>query len=202
MARTGGRNLWIAVPAGLLCAAIVVALAYFAMPMVPLSVAWAGEVLRAATTPKDPGETPTPIAMAERPDCRDLFPDDLWIELVWSRDALLAQSIAVPDTMPPTLVEALTPTVLVTCVWRGTDGRQLVTSLARIPDETAPIAEASLRAEGFLCRKVAGGALICRQPSGDNLVQQVLRDGVWLSIAERGWHPPGFADRLTAHVWG
>jgi hypothetical protein len=27
MARTGGRNLWIAVPAGLLCAAIVVALA-------------------------------------------------------------------------------------------------------------------------------------------------------------------------------
>ncbi|HET6302960.1 hypothetical protein [Microbacterium sp.] len=201
MARTGGRNLWIAVPAGLLCAAVVVALAYFAMPMVPVSVAWAGEVLRAATTPKDPGEAPPPIAMAERPDCRDLFPDDLWIELVWSRDALLAQSIAVPDTMPPTLVEALTPTVLVTCVWRGDDGRQLVASLARVPDETAPVAEAALRAEGFLCRTVVGGTLICRQPSGDDLVQQVLRDGVWLSIAERGWHPPGFADRLAAHVW-
>ncbi len=201
MARTAGRNLWIAVPAGLLCAAVVVALAYFAMPMVPVSVAWAGEVLRSASTPKDPGEAPPPITQAERPDCRDLYPDDLWAELVWSRDTLLAQSIAGPDTMPPALVEALTPTVLVTCTWRGGDGRQLVTALARVPEQTTPVAEAALRAEGFLCRTVVGGMLICRQPSGDDLVQQVLRDGVWLSIAERGWHPLGFADRVVAHVW-
>ena len=49
MARTGGRNAWIAWPAGLLCAAVVVSLAWLAQPMVPVSVAWVGDMLRAAT---------------------------------------------------------------------------------------------------------------------------------------------------------
>ena len=52
MARVGGRNSWIAVPVGLGCAAIVGALVWLSLPMVPVTVAWAGDMLRNATSPR------------------------------------------------------------------------------------------------------------------------------------------------------
>ena len=50
MARVAGRNSWIAVPAGLVCAAVVGTLVWLSLPMVPVTVAWAGDMLRNAST--------------------------------------------------------------------------------------------------------------------------------------------------------
>ena len=65
MARVGGRNSWIAVPVGLVCAAIVAALVWLSLPMVPVTVAWAGDMLRNATAPRpQPTQADTPARHA------------------------------------------------------------------------------------------------------------------------------------------
>ena len=59
MARIGGRNLWLAWPAGLLCAGVVGALVWLAVPAIPGTVLFVGDTLRAATS--------APEAAAARP---------------------------------------------------------------------------------------------------------------------------------------
>jgi hypothetical protein len=46
MARVGGRNLAVSWIAGLLCAGIVVALAWFALPMLPVMAEFFGDGIR------------------------------------------------------------------------------------------------------------------------------------------------------------
>ena len=99
MARVGGRNLWIAVPAGVLCAAVVGALAYLSAPMIPVAVAWAGDTLRAATS--DPTQNPYAVEEptgATAVDCRDLYPNALWTRMNWHREGLLSQDASAPAT--------------------------------------------------------------------------------------------------------
>lgn len=205
MARVGGRNPWIAWPAGLLCAGVVGALAWLAQPMLPVSVLWMGEMLRAATTP--PVVAPvaeTVAARADEPgalDCRTLYPDSLWAELTWTPDVLLAQDAAPPATAVTTLTDALTPAVRLTCHWRADAGRTIVSTLAGVAPEAAVIADASLRGQGFTCVSTAE-SLQCARASGDILEQHTIRGGLWLSSVERGWHPEQYGARLSAHVWG
>ncbi|KEP74071.1 hypothetical protein HR12_22335, partial [Microbacterium sp. SUBG005] len=59
MARIGGRSLWLAWPAGIFCAAAVVALGVLAAPGIPTAVGFVGDTLRAGTdTPTAAATTP------------------------------------------------------------------------------------------------------------------------------------------------
>jgi len=205
LARTGGRNAWIAWPAGLLCAAVVGTLAWLAQPMLPVSVAWVGDMLRAASTP--PKILPVTESVATRAlapgdiDCRALYPDRLWAELTWTPDVLLSQDAAPPATAVTTLTDALTPSVRISCHWRTDDGHTIVSTLAGVASDAGPIADASLRGQGFAC--VTGAdAVVCTRTAGDVLEEHTIRGGLWLSSVERGWHPEEYGARLSAHVWG
>ena len=205
MARVGGRNSWIAWPAGMLCAAVVGTLAWLAQPMLPVSVTWVGDMLRAATTPVPP--VPVVESVATRAiapgdiDCRALYPDSLWAELTWTPDVLLSQDTAPPPTEVTTLTDALAPSVRLSCHWRTDDGRSIVSTLAGVAADAGPIADASLRGQGFTCTTDAD-AVVCVRTTGDVIEEQTIRGGLWLSSVERAWHPDAYGARLSAHVWG
>ena len=205
LARIGGRNSWIAWPAGLLCAAVVAALAWIAQPMLPVSVAWMGDMLRASTTP--PVQVPAPesvATLATEPgdiDCRALYPDSLWAELTWTPSVLLSQGNSAPATAVTELVDALVPSVRITCTWRADGGRAITSTLAQVAADAGSIADASLRGQGFACGSDAD-AVVCARTSGDVLEEHTFRGGLWLSSVESAWHPDEYAARLAAHVWG
>ncbi|GAA3633556.1 hypothetical protein GCM10022200_15880 [Microbacterium awajiense] len=203
MARIGGRNLWIAVPAGLLCAGIVGALVYLAVPMVPSVVAWTGDTLRDATTraaevTAEP--SPAQIAASEDLDCRALYPDRLWSEMVWRGDVLLTQDYAPPVTATPGLVEAASPTVRVACAWRTESGESVVSTLAVVDPAAGEAAAQMLGANSFACAEGFGG-LSCSRERGSVVESHVFSGGLWLSSVETRWHPEDYATRLAAHVW-
>jgi len=204
MARIGGRNAWIAVPAGVLCAAVVGALVWLSLPMVPVSVAWLGDTLRSATSPR-PTTTaiPTPAqdAAAELAvDCRSMYSDDLWNELTWHPGSLLSQSLAAPATDARAFADAASADVAVSCGWRFDDGG-IVTTLARVGADAQTVAEASLASDGFTCAS-SGGALHCTRTRGSVVEEHTLRDGLWLVSVETGWHPDDFGARLERQVFG
>lgn len=205
MARVGGRNSLIAVPAGLACAAIVAGLVWLSLPMVPVSLAWAGDMLRNATAPEpvpSPVDTPASRAVAGAElDCRALYSDGLWNELTWGRRGILDQSFEPPATAVPSLVDVLAPEVRLTCVWTAADGGTIATTLAAVPADAPGIAEAALRGQGFAC-EVSDAVLRCTRTDGDSGEAHVLRDGLWLSSVERTWHPDGYAVRLERQVFG
>ena len=204
MARTGGRNSWIAWPAGLLCAAVVGTLAWLAQPMLPVSVAWVGDMLRAASTPPKVAPVTESVAtLAIAPgdiDCRALYPDGLWAELTWTPNVLLSQDTAPPATQITSLTDALAPSVRLSCHWRA-DGGTIVSTLAGVAADAGPIADASLRGQGFTCVSDAD-SVVCTRTSGDVVEEQTIRGGLWLSSVERAWHPDAYGERLSAHVWG
>jgi hypothetical protein len=205
VARTGGRNSWIAWPIGLLCATVVAALAWLSQPLLPVSVVWMGDMLRAATSPPviaEPGESVA--AQASMPgdiDCRTLYPDRLWAELTWTPKVLLLQDYAPPATAVTALTDALTPSVRISCHWRAADGGSVVSTLARVGADAGVIADASLRGQGFTCTTDAE-AVVCSRAVGDVLEEHAIRGGLWLSSVERAWHPEAYGARLAAHVWG
>ncbi|MDE0545299.1 hypothetical protein [Microbacterium sp. C7(2022)] len=208
MARVGGRNAWIAVPIGLICAAIVAALVWLAIPMGPILVAWAGDTLRAATAPaevQEPGIAPSERAVQEGDfDCRELYPDVLWSQLTFYGQGLLAQSTATPATDVEALVDALQPEVRVTCAWRLESDQRISSTLALVPDDAALIADAALRGEGFTCTTPAGAtadAVVCTRTQGDVIETHAVRGGLWLSSVEDNWHPELYAEQLEAFVW-
>lgn len=205
LARIGGRNSWIAWPAGLLCAAVVAALAWLAHPLLPVSVAWTGDMLRSATAPRPVAPVAESVAsLAVAPgdiDCRELYPDGLWAELTWTPNVLLAQDTAPPATEITTLTDALTPSVRITCQWSADGGRTIVSTLAGVAPDAGPVADASLRGQGFTCVSDSD-SVVCTRTTGDVVEEQTVRGGLWLSSVERGWHPDEYGDRLSAHVWG
>lgn len=204
MARIGGRNSWIAVPVGVICAVIVGALVWLSLPMLPVTVAWVGDTLRGATaaqTPPEDRETPAQRAAADGAiDCRTLYPDDLWNELTWRAGSLLGQSVDAPATEVTALADALSPQVLVRCDWRA-DGGSIVTTLSRVSAEARTIADAALRAHGFACT-ADGEGLVCTRTHGDVVEEHTLRGDLWLATAEDGWHPEDYGKRLDRNVWG
>jgi hypothetical protein len=203
MARIGGRSTWLAVPAGMLCAGVVAALVWLALPMVPASVEWVGDTLRTATAPRAAPvaeKTPAQLAVGGTIDCRTLYPDGLWSELTWTGGVLLSQSTAPPATSVTSLTDALTPNTRVTCSWRLPQGGGIVTTLALVGADAVPLAEAALRGQGFTC-STADGALRCVRSRGDVTEDQRFRDGLWLSSVETMWRPKDYGSRVAAQVW-
>jgi hypothetical protein len=205
LARTGGRNSWIAWPAGLLCAAVVAALAWLAQPMLPISVAWMGDMLRASTTPPVAAPQAESVAtLAAEPgdiDCRALYPDSLWAELTWTPEVLLSQGNSAPATAVTALNDALAPSVRITCHWRAEGGRTISSTLAEVAGDAGTIADASLRGQGFACTTDAE-AVVCARTAGSVIEEHTVRGGLWLSSVETAWHPDEYGTRLATHVWG
>lgn len=205
MARTGGRNSWIAWPVGIICASVVVTLAYLSQPMIPVTAAWVGQMFYSAThlpPPAEAGQSVTAgLADSSELDCRRMYPDDLWAELTWTPDVLLSQNTAAPATSVTALTDALAPTVLRTCSWRAEGGITISSTLAQVGADASAVADAALRGQGFSCSSDAAG-LTCTRTEGDVTEEQVLRDGLWLSSVEHSWHPRAYSDRLATHVFG
>lgn len=205
MSRIGGRNAWIAWPAALLCAAVVAALAWLALPMLPVSIAWMGDTLRASTTPPvTVAPAATVATLATQPgdiDCRALYPDSLWAELTWTPNVLLAQGGSPPATAVTALTDALAPTVRITCTWRADGGRTITSTLAVVAGDAGGIADVALRSEGFACTTDAE-AVTCARSSGSVVEEHTIRGGLWLSSVGSAWHPEDYGARLAAHVWG
>ena len=204
MARIGGRSLWLAWPVGVLCAGIVGALVWVALPAVPGTVNWIGDTLRAATS-APVAAAPSPVRTAALDpdadlDCRTLYPDRLWAQLAWGNDVLLDQDRTPPATWITALVDALQPVVRVTCSWRSTDG-QIVTTLSQVAADASTIAEAALRGQGFDC-ETFGTGVACRRQQGDIVEEQAVRDGLWLASIETSWLPEDYGTQLAARVWG
>ena len=203
MARIGGRNLWLAWPAGLLCAAVVGTLAWLAAPAVPGTVRFVGDTLRAATSaPEAAAAQPvgqTALAGSSPIDCRDLYPGPLWGELAWTPQVLLDQTHAAPATAVTALVDALQPAVAVTCTWHGIAGT-IASTLSVVAPDAAPVADLALRGEGFSCQAYGSG-VTCRRDSGGVVEEQTVRDGLWLVSVETTWHPEEYGARLAAFVW-
>ena len=204
MARIAGRSTWLAVPAGMLCLGVVAGLVWLALPMVPTSVAWVGDTLRAASAPREAApvrETPAQLASTRPIDCRALYPDALWAELTWKGGSLLSQTSAPPATTVTSLIDALAPRSLVTCSWRLAEGGVIVTTLAAVPDDAASTIDAALRGEGFTCATV-DDALSCRRVRGAVVEEHAVRGGLWLSSVETAWRPDEYGALVEAHVWG
>jgi len=204
MARIGGRNSLIAVPAGVVCAAVVASLVWLSLPMVPVAVGWVGDTLRNATAVRpDAAAELTPARTAldgGAVDCRTLYSDDLWNELTWRPGSLLNQSLAAPATTATAFADAAAPQVVVTCTWRFDSGG-IVTTLARVDADASSIAEPALTGDGFSCRADAA-ATVCDRTRDGVREEHTLRDGLWLVSVETTWHPEDFGARLDHTVWG
>lgn len=204
MARIGGRNLWLAWPAGLLCAGVVAGLVWLAAPGVPGVVTWMGDTLRAATAPPQAAPDAPVSGLATDPDapldCRKLYPDALWVQLAWDRAVLLDQSHELAPTAVTALVDTLQPAVRVTCTWHGPRGA-IISTLAGVGADAAGVAEAALRGEGFECA-VIGDGVSCRRTQGDVREEHFVQGALWLATVETSWHPDDYGMLLAAHVWG
>ena len=196
MARIGGRSLWLAWPAGIFCAAAVAALGILAAPGIPTAVSFVGDTLRATT------DTPTATAApAAEPagDCRHLYSQPLWSSLVWSPEALLWQRRTVPLSTPEA-VAAASPTVVVTCHWRGVDGRFVETTVSTVTPEGAAAAQATLAGQGFGCA-ADGDVTHCERATGDVLEVHDLRGDRWVSSTLTGWMPDAYAATVASHAF-
>ncbi|GAA2081105.1 hypothetical protein GCM10009758_30510 [Microbacterium hatanonis] len=197
MAKVGGRSAWIAWPALLFCAAVVLVLLWLAAPGVPGAISFVGDTLRSATTataasaPDEADEAAT--------DCRTLYPDRLWAELTWTPEVLLSQNGAAPAATT-TLAQALAPTVRFTCTWTTEDGRSASTTLADVAAGSGPIASATLASEGFSCAE-DGERLHCERTAGDVVEMHDLQGTAWLSTVLTNWQPEDYGAQTAARAF-
>ncbi|MBU4465023.1 MAG: hypothetical protein KKH75_04155 [Actinobacteria bacterium] len=198
----GGRSLWLAWPVGLICAGIIGALVWIAAPGVPGAIDFAGQTLRGSTsTPLAEAKGGTATPPAQLRDCRDLYPDSLWAELVWTPKVLLSQNTSAAATSATPLVDALHPKVILTCAWRLKAATTISTTLATVDAAAAaPLAQPALVGQGFTC-SASGDGVRCTKADGETIEEDVIRSGFWLSSQFRSWHPDGFTDRLVERIW-
>lgn len=201
MARIGGRSLWLAWPAGLFCMAAVLGLGLLAAPGVPGAVAFVGDTLRAATGTRAAVETEPATPATE---CRSLYSQPMWSSLVWSPEALLSQRRTGPLSTPEA-VAAASPTAVVTCHWRGVDGRFLETTVSTVTAEGAAAVTATLAAQGFACDAVPDATQTavthCVRVTGDVDEVHDLRGDRWVSSTLSGWSPVGYAEDVASHAF-
>lgn len=197
MARVGGRSLWLAWPIGVICAAIVAVLVWLAAPGVPAAIDFVGATLRASTSTAAADEAED--AAQPGTDCRDVYPDALWAELVWTPDVLLSQSAAPPATAPA-LVAALAPHVRLSCSWRAGEGRSASTTIADVPPDAPVLAQTALTAEGFTCA-AEGEGVHCERTEAGIVEIHDLRGGVWISSVLTGWMPKDYAAQVASRVF-
>jgi hypothetical protein len=200
----GGRSAWLAWPAGLLCAGVVAGLAWMAAPGVPATVSFVGDLLRAGAAPPSAAAEGAGgvqhIGTALSDDCRSLYPDGLWVELSWTPHVLLDQSQDPPATSAGSVLDALSPTVRMTCSWRNASGGTVTTTLSDVDASAAAIAEAGLSGQGFSCA-TSGDGIRCEKSAGGAVEEHVIRDGFWLATIEKGWSPERYTDRLVQRLW-
>lgn len=203
MARTGGRNLWIAVPATTLVFAVVAALVWLALPMLPVAFQWVGETLRAATMRAQEADAEPAFVDLDLDalDCRDIYPDDLWAELRWTPGVALAQDVSAPPTGVDGLADQLDADVAVTCAWTRRAGGEMVTTLAWVASDAAAIMPDALRVAGFSCA-VVDGLHECARIEGGVREEHVLSGRLWLVSSQSEWQPAGYTDRLEAWLFG
>lgn len=201
MARIAGRSNWVAWPIGVICAGVVVTLAWLSTPMVPGAVQWAGDALR--------GPTSRPIAgpiSPERNDntdtaaCRALYTRQLWSELTARQGGDPVQDASLPSVSAVSVVAALAPTVRTTCTWAGASTGSIVTTVADVSRDAVAIAQAALWSQGYACEP-AGDGVTCRKRDGEVVEHITVRDGVWLSSRLEAWHPTRYTDRVSTQVW-
>lgn len=198
MARVAGRSVWIAWPVGVLCAAVVAALAVLAAPGLPGAVTFVGETLRAGST--TPPWTDAPRVPGPATTCRDLYTQPMWSELVWSPEALLTQRHTGPLSTPEA-VAAAAPTPVITCHWRGQSGRWLETSVATVSAAGAAAVSTTLSGEGFACEP-DGDGVHCERTVGDVTEVHDLRGDRWVSSTFSGWMPDGYAVVVASRAFG
>jgi len=199
----GGRQGWIAWPAGVLCAGVVAGLVWLAAPGIPGAVQLVGDLLRSGASTSTTKAGPRPIqsiGTALSDDCRSLYPDGLWSRLTWQPHTVLDQSQDEPATSAKAVRDALRPRVLMTCMWRDAEGGQVVTTLAKVDVSDGAIAGAGLASQGFTCVD-AGEGVRCSKTSGDVTETDIVRGGMWLSTVETAWHPDGYVDALAGRLW-
>jgi hypothetical protein len=200
MARVSGRSLWIAWPAGVICAAVVGALLWLAAPGVPGAIDFIGNTLRTATSaPVADGEAEDVPVADPATDCRGLYPDRLWAELTWTPEALLSQSTA-PPASASSLFTALSPEVRLTCSWRADGGRSVSTTVATVAADAASVVQAALTAEGFTCA-VDGAAVHCERTQGSVAEVHDLRGDVWVSSVLTDWLPEDYAAQVASRAF-
>lgn len=196
MARVGGRNAFIAWVVGLGCAAVVVALAYLALPLLPATVDW---VAQQAGEPSGAAGVDDELAPTEPTECRELYVDALWSALVWAPGSELAPSIDPPTTTATDVVEALGPEVRMTCSWTSDNG-EIHTTVAAVATDAGAIATSALPSLGFDC---AGrdGRVRCTREDGDLVETIETGGGLWLSTSQTGWYPSDYTRRTADRVF-
>jgi hypothetical protein len=199
MVKVGGRVSWIAWPAMLGCVAVIVVLFVLAIPGIPGAIDFVGSTLRASTSaPVADGDESAP---AEAPrECRELYPDRLWVDLTWTPSARLSPDTSVP-AVDPALVTALSPAVRFTCTWRTDDGRTIQSTLADVAAGSAPIAQAALSASGASCT-VEGDRMHCEHESDGVTRIDDIQGELWLSSTLTQWTPDDYAAQTAAQAFG
>lgn len=199
MARVAGRSMWIAVPVGVLCIAVVGALAWLALPLMPATLGWVGGAVDGSLA--EPAATSDPVAADGTPTtCRGLYDDALWATLSLAPDAILTPDTAPPVTTATTLATALAPQVRMTCTWHGAGGASISTTVADVGTDAGAIAAASLPGEGFGCSE-ENGRVHCEKTAGDALETLDLGGGLWLSSTLTAWQPERYSPRVASLVW-
>jgi hypothetical protein len=181
---------------GVVCAAVVATLAVLAVPVLPALTGWA----MGAFVAEDTAAGEADAAPQERPlGCRDLHDGPLWATLDLAPGSRLAASTDAPATSAGALVEALAPTVRLTCVWTA-DAGTISTTVADVPPDAAAVAGAALPGMGFTCAEVRDRMRCDRTAEG--VVETIeVGGGSWLSTTQNGWHPVGYADRVAEPVF-
>ncbi len=203
----GGRNTAFAWIVGVVCASVVAVLAVAAIPMFPAAGGWVAGAVEQVRGVLDPGYSPAPAPQEddEAPtddglsECRDLYGRAQWATLRWTTGSELAASVDPPVTTATALVEALQPTVSMTCVWTSDEGR-ISTTLATVPTDAGAIAAAALPTLGFTCEKQAD-RMRCQRTDGDALETVEAGGGLWVSSSHDGWRPSGYASGVAESVW-
>lgn len=189
MARIGGRNVVFAWIVGVICAGVIGALAILTVPLVTTGMGLLGESGGGGGA-----------AAADGPqECRDLYPEALWVTLQYSAGAQLEQTSDAPVSTAVALVGALAPEVRFTCTWTS-DAGSISTTVGSVGTDAGSIAASALPAQGFACDE-RGVRTLCSRTDGDLVETIEAGEGHWVSTSQSAWHPEQYASRVGNAVF-
>lgn len=189
MSRIGGRNVVFAWVVGVICIAVVGALAVLTLPLVTTGMGLLGG-----------GSSTQAAEEADGPDqCRDLYPEALWAALQYTPGAELTASTDAPATTAGAFVDALAPTVRFTCTWSAEIG-SIATTVGEVGTDAGSIAATALPGQGFSCSD-DGERVLCTRADGDLVETIESGGGHWVSTFQTAWHPEGYARRVGDAVF-
>ncbi|RKE65036.1 MULTISPECIES: hypothetical protein [Microbacterium] len=190
MARIGGRNVVFAWIVGVFCAGVIGVLAFLTVPLVTTGMGMLG-------AGADEGAA---AAAADGPQqCRELYPEALWVTLQYSPGAQLEQTQDAPVSTATALVEALAPEVRFTCAWTS-DAGSISTTVGSVGTDAGSIAASALPAQGFTCDE-SGVRTLCSRTDGDLVETIEAGEGHWVSTSQSVWHPEQYASRVGNAVF-